>query len=75
MLALFRLVKRDELTLVSANSLKYDKTITDTINTRLQNEMIYEAAKCIQTYGNCKIDKAVECAKIVLDIFKEYKLC
>lgn len=75
LLALCRLVKRDELTLVSANSLQYNKTITDTINIRLKNEVIDMAAKCIQTYGNCKTDKAVECAKIVLDIFKEYKQC
>ena len=75
LLALCRLVKRDALTLVSVNSLQYNKTVTDTIGTRLQNESIYAASRYIQTFTNCDMDKAVECAKRVLDIFKEYKQC
>ena len=75
LLALCRLVKRDSLTLVSVNSLKYNKTVTDTICTRLQNEAIYGASRYIQAFTICDEDKAVECAKRVLDIFKEYKQC
>ena len=75
LLALCRLVKRDALTLVSVNSLQYNKTVTDTIGTRLQNEAIYAASRYIQTFTTCDMDKAVACAKRVLDIFKEYKQC
>lgn len=75
LLALCRLVKRDALTLVSVGSLQYNKTVTDTVSTRLPNEAIYAASRYIQTFTTCDMDKAVACAKRVLDIFKEYKQC
>lgn len=75
LLALCRLVKRDALTLVSVGNLQYNKTVTDTIGTRLQNEAIYAASRYIQSFTTCDMDKAVACAKRVLDIFKEYKQC
>lgn len=75
LLALCRLVKRDALTLVDVNSLQYNKPISDIINTKLQSEVVYAASRYIQTFTNCDMDKAVACAKRVLDIFKEYKQC
>lgn len=75
LLALCRLVKRDALTLVSVDSLEYNMTVTETVDAKLRNEAIYAAAKYVQAYTNCSINKAVECTKHVLTIFKEYKQC
>ena len=75
LLALCRLVKRDRLTLVDANTLQYKASIGEAINTILQNEAIYGAARYIQAYCNCDMDKAMACAKRVQAIFKEYNIC
>lgn len=73
-LALCRLVKRDILTLVDVDTLEYNTSISEAVSTRLQNEAYYAAARYIQTYCNCKMDKAIACAKRVAAILKEYNI-
>lgn len=73
-LALCRLVKRDALTLVDVDTLEYNTSISEAVSTRLQNEAYYAAARYIQTYCNCEMDKAIACAKRVAAILKEYNI-
>ena len=73
-LVLCRLIKRDALTLVDVDALEYESSLSEVINTTLQTEAIVGVARYIQVYCDCKMDKAIACAKRVAAIFKRYNI-